>query len=119
MFTKRYKIPIYGGILKVIISTDPTFSDVNKKFGTKACDDYSAYCFIDYKLTGDYTIVIPPGASNSDIAHESFHITNMVFGYIGAKPNVNNDEPQAYFLGWVIKQVDNALEKYKKIDEKL
>lgn len=118
MFIKRYKITPYSGFLKVIISTDPTFSDVNQKFGTKATDDYSAYCFIDYKHTGDYTIVIPPDVSNSDIAHESFHITNMVFEYVGAKPSLKNDEPQAYFLGWVVKQVDNALEKYKKIDDK-
>jgi len=39
------------------------------------------------------------------ISHEAFHITSFIMKRIGIKPDVNNDEAQAYLLSWIVEQV--------------
>lgn len=41
------------------------------------------------------------------IAHEAFHLTCHVFDERGIKPDLDNDEPQAYLLEWVVDRIYN------------
>ena len=36
------------------------------------------------------------------LAHECFHLTNFIFEEKGIIPDVANDEPQAYLLGYLV-----------------
>jgi hypothetical protein len=112
MKIKIVPIPIYFGFLKIIITEDPEFKDVNKKFNTKAGSNYSAFTFQEDK-TGHYCIAFPPNVNLSSICHECCHIVNMVFDYIGQKNDTRNDEAQCYFTGWLFEQVEKELIKYR------
>jgi hypothetical protein len=113
----KVPIPIYSGTLEIIITEDPEFKDVNKKYNTQADDNYSAFTFQANK-TGHFCIAFPSTVSGSSICHECCHIVNMVFDSIGYKMDTRNDEAQCYFTGWVFKQVDETLTKYKKNNQK-
>jgi hypothetical protein len=52
-------------------------------------------------------------ASVEAIAHESTHIAFETFRDIGGLADEDNQEPFAYLVGWVAKQIKNAL-NYKK-----
>ena len=55
---------------------------------------------------------------NTDvIAHESTHIAFETFRDIGGIADEDNQEPFAYLVGWVAKQIKNAL-NYKKFKNK-
>jgi hypothetical protein len=108
----KVPIPIYFGFLKIIITEDPDFKDVNQKYNTRANNCFSAFTFQDSK-TGHYCIAFPPTVELSSICHECCHLVNMVFDYIGQKTDTSNDEAQCYFMGWMFKQVETALNKYK------
>ena len=106
------KIPLYGGKLR-IIQTE-SFVDIAKQKGfnkqfinSEAAvfhedDDGLLQCFVVFK-TGD--------VSNKIIAHEALHVVSIIFDHIGAKMDLDNDEPQAYLLGWVVEQCDKTLNK--------
>ena len=112
MYIKKVKIPIYFGYLKIIISEDPEFKDVNAKFHTKADEGYSAFTFQD--KNGDYSIAFPSDVANSSICHECCHLTNMIYNHIGANLDTKNDETQCYLTGWMFEQVERILNKYKE-----
>lgn len=55
---------------------------------------------------------------NTDvIAHESTHVAFETFRDIGGIADEDNQEPFAYLVGWVAKQIKNAL-NYKKFKNK-
>lgn len=39
-----------------------------------------------------------------DLAHECFHASNMIFEMKGVRPDLSNDEPQAYLIKWIMNQ---------------
>lgn len=47
--------------------------------------------FESKKAARDYSIV----------AHEASHAAMCIFSYIGAVPDVNNQEPFSYLVGWI------------------
>ena len=48
-----------------------------------------------------------------DLAHEAVHVALETFRDIDAEVDLNNQEPFAYLVGWVTKQLYNAL-NYKR-----
>lgn len=38
------------------------------------------------------------------LAHECFHLSNMIFDFIGAIPTFENDEPQAYLIHYLMNE---------------
>lgn len=91
------KVPIYDDLIKVKI--------VNKIKGENNCDAYVLRGKNSIKL------LIKPDATPMIIAHESVHICNFIFERIYAEVDINNDEPYAYLLGWVVEQITNILNK--------
>ena len=56
-----------------------------------------------------YVVCFDSNPSNSLIAHEATHLTNILFKDFGFKLDVDNDEPQAYLLAWFVEQIDEFL----------
>ena len=48
-------------------------------------------------------------AMMSVVAHEANHVADEVYNYIGAVPDINNNEPHSYLVGWVAACVEDAL----------
>lgn len=40
------------------------------------------------------------------IAHEAFHAACEIFRYVGGIPDLSNQEPLAYLVGWIAKCID-------------
>ena len=102
------KIPIYGGELKILILSD--FKAIAKKHNLILEGGEDAFVFISAKgeivmcLQKDY---INPGL----VAHEAVHVASIVFRSRSIDFDPFNDEPIAYFIGWVVDEV------YKKLDK--
>ncbi len=45
----------------------------------------------------------------SIIAHESVHIKNKIFNHCHVELDINNDEPEAYLLDWIVEQCHKFL----------
>lgn len=47
------------------------------------------------------------------IAHEAVHIKNYLYGGLGIESDINNDEPEAYLVGAIVKLVLEMIEELK------
>jgi hypothetical protein len=81
-------------------------------------DDYSGNTE-EYLVDGYHIVVV---AINTEInqnpeylvdtlAHEAVHATNLIFKHGNIKLDVNNDEPQAYLLGWFVGELYKFITK--------
>lgn len=115
---KKVNIPIYGHMLYIAITEDveKDLPDIQKKFSDTIKGPIAngiaarlgKHCLVVIN-TKDFTDTSILGT----IAHEAFHITNFIFESLGIKPDVNNDEAQAYLLSWIVEQV---VKVYKQQD---
>lgn len=106
MKTKKIKVPIYNTVLTIVISKN--LYGVSEKFKLNAnLSKYSAIT-IDEK---DGSIVVAFSDVNriKDIVHEVVHIKNYIFKNINQKLDVDNDEAEAYLIGWLFDQINNFL----------
>lgn len=109
---KRVSIPLYHQTLHIAICDDAEkeIGEVRKKFYADVDKfEFSGYSQAEGKhhlilLNKKYLMYDEPFAI-STIAHEAFHITNFVMKRVGIKPDVNNDEAQAYLLSWIVEEV--------------
>lgn len=107
MIRKVIDIPIYNGRLIMLKVYD--WGEINKKYGYNLDDLHKACVFKDFN--DEIVVVFKGEASPSIIAHEAVHIVNHVFKDRGVKLDVENDEPYAYFIGWVVIQTTRFLYK--------
>ena len=111
MIYKRISIPLYHQTLHIAICNDveKEIAEVNKKFYVNTDRyDFSAYA----EATGQHHLILLNKKNLTDeifaistIAHEALHITSFIMKRVGIKPDVNNDEAQAYLLSWIVGQV--------------
>ena len=60
------------------------------------------------------TVIFHASYLDSDtVAHEAVHIKNRIFEHAGILHDPKNDEPEAYLLGWIVKQITDATQEYK------
>lgn len=112
MIKKTINIPIYHGKLTII--KNPDIKEVNEKYdlGDDECLKYDALTFVNIKSNGFFhSIIIFNTVSSSIIAHEAMHVVSYLFKHNGIEYSIDNDEPQAYLLGWIVKQCDKFLNK--------
>lgn len=103
---KKINIPIYRGVFVICITDD--LKKVENKFNLINTDSLDAFTF---KIGHNYYMVTTKDLKISVIAHESVHIKNMIFKDSFIKLDINNDEPEAYLLEWVIDQYYKYLNK--------
>lgn len=46
---------------------------------------------------------------NNILCHELIHLKNQIFDYVGAKLDVDNDEPEAYYYGYLFDVISGAI----------
>lgn len=112
------KIPIYTGYLRVIISDD--FEHVCKKYDVDLdAADTGAFVFTEIIKGGHkFSIVLKPNASNGYIVHESVHLCSNIYDIHGIKPDIHNDEPQAYLTEWLYEQIEKVLLRHREENKK-
>lgn len=101
----KHKIPIYHGTLYVIYTKDlkPIIKKHNLREGSEKCD---AFVFsVEGKKGGIRYYAVFEKNDVSVLAHEALHIVNFIFDDKHITPDVKNDEPQAYLIGWVFDKI--------------
>ena len=105
MIKKKFKIPLYFQNL-IVIQTDD-FEALEKEYGLRGgSPEYSA---ITFETKDSIVVAFKSEVDLSIIAHESVHICSYVFLGIDAKVELDNDEPFAYLMGWVVEQIEKTI----------
>lgn len=108
MVTKRtILIPIYKVWLKIVVTDDI------KEWIENPGDHVNAKMY-EYEDLGCAEIVISKDTSPGDIAHECGHVKNMIFRRMRHIPDLENDEPEQYLLGYLVDEVYKVIVKHKK-----
>lgn len=92
---KRFKIPIfnYGLIVTVFDSNDDIIEVVNNTDGIP---------FRGITIPSDnYSNVYIKNKDFSTASHEAYHITNLIWKFIGYTPQRDNDEVSAYLSTYI------------------
>ena len=104
----------------VWVAINPSRSDLEKFFGRYATaikdmdETYDAQCWATGREFPDQrggvlVIFKSKVAMTADtMAHEATHLAMMIFDYVGATPNINDQEPFAYLVGWITRCINVA-----------
>ena len=126
MTTNLSKIPMYGTNVHIVITEDfmTDLSEINKKYFNNFIEEDNVLGFSQQR-GGSTLIVINVGKHKkifkkvyeveliATIAHEAVHACNQIFNLIGAKLDSNNDEPQAYLVDFIVKEIYKCYLKHK------
>lgn len=115
IFKRVHTIPIYNG--RLIVAVCDNLQEIADAYEVEAdMKGFTAFACDWMEDTGHrvYLIGIRPDASPGVIAHESKHLVNRLFRFIGLQLDANNDEAECYLLGWIVNRASTVLEKYKK-----
>ena len=107
MKSKMISIPIYGGKLIVIVSKDINLIAKMYKQIVDA-SNYGAFTFKDDSQYRTYIMVLEDGW-RSNVVHELVHVVNYIYLDCAMQLDRNNDEPQAYLMGWLYHEIDKFL----------
>lgn len=124
MIHKSISVPLYHQKLQIIICDDVEIEidEINKKYPSHIENfEFSGYA----EGSGKFNLIvlnkkylIDEIFAVSTIAHEALHVSHFIMKRVGIKPDVDNDEPQAYLLSWIIEQVYNEFKKYTTDNKK-
>ena len=110
---KRKKITIYPyyQILEIIVCKNFTKNlDKNKLTYDKSLPVNSWESFVAFEYDKIW-IFLRSKTDAGVIAHEAVHITNYVFKHANITLDINNDEPYAYLLGWIVEEIHKVQKK--------
>ena len=116
----RYPMGIYPRTLWITFDATPeelnlqfpTGDTYNKPFAAlEKCEDARVDAVCDITNKGGYLIRFDgiKSAIMGVVAHEANHVADEVYNFIGAVPDINNNEPHSYLVGWVAACVEEAL----------
>jgi hypothetical protein len=121
----RYPMGIYPRILW--ITFDATPEELNTMFPTgdskdvpfaelDRCTNACVDIVCDAENKGGLLIRFDgiENANMCEVAHEANHVADEVYRYIGATPDVTNNEPHSYLVGWVANCVEETLKEQEK-----
>ena len=120
MIATSLVIPIYVSRLHIAFSGDVIKDKdaLNKRF-PETINEKGDFCALTDNR-GNHLLVVFNMKNLKDettlietIAHESLHLTSFLFLRKGIKPDLNNDEPQAYLLGWLVGEIYKVYLKFK------
>lgn len=121
MIATSLKIPIYCSRLHIAFSEDVNKDKeaLNKRF-PEIISDNNNFCAVTDSRGNHLLVVFDMKNIKNEvdlvetIAHEALHLTSFLFSKKGIKPDVNNDEAQAYLLGWFAGEIFKIYLKFKK-----
>lgn len=103
---KNIIVPIYRYALKIVIFDD--FKEVKEAIPDIDSND-SKGLLLDY---GDRSIICVPPHDTLTIVHECEHAKNAIWRRIGFIPTPENDEPDAYLIEYLYKEVMKIVKKH-------
>ena len=123
MIIRKLRIPTYGGRLWVIVcpsikhAIDRLEDMTNESIHLKDQRGYQSYMYANTDERERHRVMMffKPNAKVGDIAHECKHAVNIIFNYRGVKLSLTNDEPECYFLDWMVTAVDRAVKSYASL----
>lgn len=107
MKIKKHKVPLYFEKIRIVVTNNP--AKLLKKENIKYDFDVNIYEAFVQLNKKDTTLYIRPKAKPSIIAHEAVHIVNEIFKRVQIRPDLDNDEPQAYLMGWIVDKIHKAI----------
>ena len=115
MKSKVIPIPIYGGKLIVIVSKDINL--IAKKYKlTVDVSNFGAFTFKDTSKYRNYIMALEDGW-RTNVVHELVHVVNYIYLDCAMQLDRNNDEPQAYLMGWLYHEIDKFLKEVETKSE--
>lgn len=100
--TKSFTIPIYDAKARVVVCPAEEFEPPG---GLTVQGDAALFYNHGNVIFWFSSSKVKPGA----IAHECLHATNHILHWVGDRPTFEDDEPQAYLLGYLVEQVTKRL----------
>jgi len=109
MKVSTIKIPIYHGELTMILCEK--WKEVNEKYSMEISDSFDGVVFTPEKEDGysEYVVAFNRPPKGFVIAHECVHLVNHIFSDRGIRPDIFNDEPQAYLTGFFFQEIEKFL----------
>lgn len=108
--TKKIKIPIYNFTLYVTIFDK--WEEVTKYYVGNKEIEREGFLLINNLDTNVLKFFVNVECP-SCIVHEIIHIKNVIFDIIEYKPNIESDEPEAYLVQYIYKEIFNVYNKHK------
>lgn len=113
--SKKITIPLYFIDLRIIFANN--LSEIQEKYNFTDLSKYSAITFENENSEYNECIVAFSEYDLSVIAHEIVHIKNYVFRETSMKLCKDNDEAEAYLTGYLFKQIEQFLIKFRFKDK--
>ena len=118
--TKTTRIPLYCPDNRIRVCIVDKLKDVKALRDTLEDEDQfdTADAMFFYKRYSKdktfYMIFEREHINAGTIVHESIHLKNHIFGSIGIELDPANDEPEAYFMGWLVDFITGVWEQDKE-----
>lgn len=113
MRISEFKTPPYCETIKVVVCKD--FTKAFKKMKVSHSVDVNQYEAITTIPIGKKMVLfIRKDAKASVVAHEAVHIANIIFKRADIQLDIDNDEPYAYLLGWIVDCITTIINKKKR-----
>jgi hypothetical protein len=116
MKVKRLKLTPYNISLHVI-QTNHIEKIVDKfEFDDDIIDLFNksdSISVAQYDEVPRYFVIFHKKWTIQDIAHECLHLLNFIYDDRDISYSIDNDEPAAYYLGWLVTKVERILKKWK------
>lgn len=116
MRKKKIDIPLYFGELTIIQAKD--LSLLEKKYDLPSMLGYEACCFRNHLKNGysRYVLAFENNTNARIVAHEALHLVALIYEDRGILFDIENDEHQCYFIGWIVGECTKFLKtKNKKL----
>lgn len=109
MLTERnIQVPIWDFKVEVCVFDD--LEEVKEKYPKYIESNFLA-CTLESIGCCKCKLIIPSN-DYSSVVHELEHVKNLIWKAKGYKPQEDNDEPDAYLIGWLFNQVDKIIRKH-------
>lgn len=109
MITERkFKVPIYEFTVRVTIFDD--IEEARSKY-PRFMTGQVLGCTVEYS-DGSQCHLILPSDNLSTVVHELEHAKNLIWKAREIKCIPDNDEPDAYMMGYLFEQVEKILRKH-------
>ena len=108
-YIKKFEIPIYERLLKVVVCEDiRTGLEIIESNDFEGEEDTVEATVIEDNK-GGINVIIKPNANINTICHESLHVVTAVLAHAGLKLTDDSEEAYAYLIGWVSERIDKAI----------
>jgi hypothetical protein len=120
---RKYRVPAYRTRLWVVIGNtvaegiEHVEDLVDHRIHSKGTRSTRAYMYAFEDHEGKYQVMCfyRKTAKPGEIAHEAKHALNIVFRWHGVALSISNDEPECYYLEWLVDRVHQTIKDFKKI----